>query len=636
MVVGQKKMEIPVPGAFSSGERGYAGNILHIDLTSGRMDVDQPGEKFYRKFIGGRGLILHYLLDRMPAGADPLGPDNLLIFASGVLTGTILPGTGRHAVGGKSPLTGVLASGEAGGWWGHELKRAGLDALVFRGATPSPVYLSIMDGAAELRDADQLWGLSTGETQAAIRQELGSDRVRVAQIGIGGENLVRYAAVMHDVNRAAGRSGLGAVMGSKRLKAVAVRGTHRVGLADGSPLKDTLKWITGNYKQKMKWAVDYGTPGALGFNHDSGTLANRNYHRGFLEGIDQLRHEHFFPALVIERETCSHCPVRCKIVVEHDRPEIEPRYGGPEYESLGALGALCGVSDPQAVAKANELCAKYGLDTISTGGTIAFLMDCVDHGYYQGDYKPRFGSGEDLLEGVERIARRQGIGDQMAEGSARLVETLDPGSRELLAVVRKQELPLHDPRYKHTTGLGYVLSPTGADHMHNLMDNFANISGSDICDRLEEMGMDTPLPLYGISEAKVRAYFYETSFKHVLDSALICHFYPYRFHHLKEALRAAGGWDDFSSEEIVQIGRRIATMGRMFLIREESTPDEDRISKRPLVPLEEGPIAGKTIDPGEMAAGLGFYFELMGWDDAGVPQPRAIQESGLEAYSFDV
>lgn len=260
MGVGQKKLEFTVPGAFSSGERGYAGNILHVDLNSGEMNIEQPGEAFYRKYIGGRGVILHYLLDQMPVGADPLGPDNLLIFASGVLTGTILPGTGRHAVGGKSPLTGVLASGEAGGWWGHELKRVGLDALVIRGTSPSPVYLAVENGIAELRDAGHLWGLSTGETQAAIRQELDNDKVRVAQIGIGGENQVRYAAVMHDINRAAGRSGLGAVMGSKRLKAVTVQGSHRVGLVDKSALQDTLKWITGNYQQQMKWAVDYGTP----------------------------------------------------------------------------------------------------------------------------------------------------------------------------------------------------------------------------------------------------------------------------------------------------------------------------------------------------------------------------------------
>lgn len=629
------EISFDVSEEFASGRVSHAGNVLHVDLDSRELWIERPPEDRYRKLLGGRGFILHYLLEEMPPGADPLGPENVLIFAPGVLSGTILPGTGRHGVGAKSPLTGVLASGEAGGWWGHELKRAGLDAVVFRGRADTPVYLWVHDQQAELRDAGQLWGKSTGESQAVIREELGDDRVRVAGIGIGGENLVRYAAVMHDINRAAGRSGLGAVMGSKHLKAVAVRGTHRVGLADRSALKSTLGWITGRYEEEMKWAVDYGTPGALGYNHDAGTLANRNYRDGFLEGIDQLRHDHFFPELVVERDTCSGCPVRCKIVVENQEPRIQRRYGGPEYESLGALGALCAVSDPEAVAKANELCARYGLDTISTGATIAFSMDCAEHGLLAGsDYRPRFGSGEDLVEGVRLIAHREGFGDLMAEGSARLAEELGNGAEEYLAVVRNQELPLHDPRYKHVTGLGYALSPTGADHMHNLMDNFANMPESEICARLEEVGLETPLPLYGITDRKVQAYYYESAFKHVMDSALVCHFYPYRFQHLVDAFQAAEGWRGFSIEELVEIGTRIAAMGRMFLIREGSTHQEDRISTHPLKPLEEGPIAGKTIDPEEFAAGLQTYFELMGWDKSGVPQDPAIRSLGLEGYPF--
>lgn len=629
------EFRFPISEDFRQGHISYAGNVLHLDLSRMDLKLEHPGEDLYRSFLGGRGFVLHYLLRDMSPGVDPLGPDNVLVFAPGVLTGTILPGTGRHAVGAKSPLTGVLGSGEAGGWWGHELKRAGLDALVVHGQAEGPVYLSIREGVVEIRSAEALWGQPTGDTELKIREALGDDRVRVAQIGRGGENLVRYAAVMHDVSRAAGRSGLGAVMGSKGLKAVAVRGTHRVGLADKSALRETLQWITSSYEDEMGWAVDYGTAGALGYNHDAGTLANRNYHDGALEGIDSLRHEQFFPRLVVDRDTCSGCPVRCKIVVESQEPEIQPRYGGPEYESLGALGALCAVSDPEDVAKANELCARYGLDTISTGGTIAFLMDCVEHGLWEGDYQPRFGSGSDLLEGIRLIAHREGIGDHMAEGSARLAGEIGPDAEKYVAVVRNQELPLHDPRYKHTTGLGYALSPTGADHMHNLMDNFANMPDSEICARLEEMEVETPLPLYGITDEKVRAYFFETSFKHVMDSALICHFYPYRFQQVADALRAAGGWDDFSPAEIVEVGRRIATLGRLFLIREGSTHAEDQISSLPLQPLEEGPIAGKTIDQDQFSRGLQTYFEIMSWDDQGVPTPEALRRSGVEDYAFD-
>ncbi len=241
------KFSFGLDADYQRGKRAYAGVILHVDLTTREFWVDRPPESFYRTLVGGRGFILHYLLTQTPARIDPLGRENLLIFAPGLLTGTVLPGTGRHAVGARSPLTGALASSEAGGWFGHELKRAGLDALVVHGKAVTPVYLWIKDGEIDIRAADHLWGRLTSATQEAIRSELGDEAIRVAQIGPAGEHLVRYAAIMHDVNRAAGRSGLGAVMGSKNLKAVAARGSALVGLADRDRLKDTLKWITSTY-----------------------------------------------------------------------------------------------------------------------------------------------------------------------------------------------------------------------------------------------------------------------------------------------------------------------------------------------------------------------------------------------------
>jgi aldehyde:ferredoxin oxidoreductase len=621
---------------FLAGKSACTGKILHIDLSESRFWLDEPPESFYRALIGGRGFILHYLLTQTPAGADPLGPENLLVFAAGLLTGTILPGSGRHAVGAKSPLTGALASGEAGGWWGHELKRAGFDALVVHGRAPQPVYLWIKDGAVEMRPAAHLWGLLTAEAQLQLRAELGDPAIRVAQIGPAGENLVRYASIMHDVNRAAGRSGLGAVMGSKNLKAVAVRGSKTVGLADKQRLKSTLAWITSGYKESMAWASSYGTAGSVGFNHDIGSTAIRNYQAGIFDGIDALRHQNFFPALVKERDSCSHCAVNCKIVVGQEvDPSIDSIYGGPEYESIGALGPLCAVSDPAAVAKANELCAAYGLDTISTGATIAFSMECAEKGLLDGaDFQPHFGDGSALLEAIRRIAYREGqVGALMAEGSARMAAHLGGGAEQMLAVARGQEFPLHDPRFKNTTGLGYALSATGADHMHNLLDNFANFPDSDICARLREMGMQTPLPLFGISAEKVQAYIYETSFKNVLDSAVICHFYPYEYRHLAEALSAAGGWADFDAEEINQAGARIINLARLYLLREGSGHQHDHLSARAYHPLKEGPIAGRSMDEGELAAGLQHYFQFMGWDAEGRPGGEALERLGLEAYA---
>jgi len=432
---------------------------------------------------------------------------------------------------------------------------------------------------------------------------------------------VRYAAVMHDVIRAAGRSGLGAVMGSKNLKAVAVRGSALVGLADKSKLKDTLKWITSTYKDSMGWAISYGTAGSVGSNHDNGSTAIRNYQNGKLAGIENLVHDNFFPKFVSERDTCSHCAVNCKLVVDYedDNMKIEGAYGGPEYESFGGLGPLCAVTDPAAVAKANELCAAYGLDTISIGGTVAFAMECQEKGLL-GDYEfqPKFGDGGDLLTAIHQITKREGLGDMMAEGSARMSTRIGAETTEFLAVARGQELPFHDPRFKNTAGMGYALSATGADHMHNLLDNFANFADSDVCARLDEMGVETPLPLWGIAEKKVQGYIYETAFKNVLDSAVICHFYPYEYKHLVEALSAAGGWD-VDTDEINQIGTRIITLARQYLIREGFTHADDTLSARAFYPTKEGPIKGKTMDAAVLTHAMQSYFEKMGWDTQGIP-----------------
>jgi aldehyde:ferredoxin oxidoreductase len=295
-LVGQTLHSAP-PASSAGGKRAYTGQILRVNLSTGALWVDRPDEAFYRTHLGGRGVILHYLLSAMPAGADPLGPQNLLIFAPGLVTGTMLPGSGRHAVGAKSPLTGALGSGEAGGWWGTELKRAGFDAVVIQGQAEQPVYLWISDGTVEIRDARPYWGMLTGPAQTALREALGDSKVRVAQIGPGGENLVRYASVMHDVGRAAGRSGLGAVMGSKRLKAIAVRGTRPIELADEGRLAETLHWILGGYKEMMGWAISRGTEGSVKSNHDAGGTGVRNYLDGALPGIEKLDGDNLFSFL---------------------------------------------------------------------------------------------------------------------------------------------------------------------------------------------------------------------------------------------------------------------------------------------------------------------------------------------------
>ncbi len=621
---------------FRNGQSAYAGLILRVNLSIPCVWIETPPEAFYRHLVGGRNFILHYLLTETPPGINPLAPENRLIFANGVLSGTVLPGTGRHAIGAKSPLTGALGSCEAGGWFGSELKRAGFDAIVIQGRAERPVYLWIQDGQVELRPAEHLWGKTTADTQDAIRAELGDDKIRVACIGPAGENQVRFASIMHDVSRAAGRSGLGAVMGSKNLKAVAVRGSQPVGVADKALLQTVQKWINARYKTEMAWAIQYGTAGSAMENALLGTTAIRNYTAGQLRGVEQLEPERLFSLLVTERDTCNKCPVRCKLVVEYDgdTASIDRRYGGLEYESIGSLGPLCDIADPLAIAKANELCNAYGLDSISTGGTIAFVMEAAERGALPADWQksaPRFGDGEKLIEAIRQIAYRQDYGDWMAEGSQRLAQRLGEHSFAWLAVGRGQELPMHDPRLKQTLAMGYALSATGADHMHNFNDTFATSVEGDICQRLQEVGVPVPVPLWGISEHKIEAYYYETAFKNFYDCAVICHFYPYRYQHMKDALSAAGGWD-VSVDEINQIGLRAIHLARLYLVREGFTAEQDMLSARAFYRLSEGPIANQALTAEEMTRWIRYYYQRVGWDENGVPLPKTLQAFGLESY----
>jgi aldehyde:ferredoxin oxidoreductase len=613
------------------------GRILRVDLSSGKLWIEQPGEQFYRKYIGGRGVILYYLLKELTPKIDPFSSENLLIFASGVLTGTI-PGGGRHAVGCKSPLTGALASGEAGGWWGVELKRAGFDAIVIQGKALQPVYLWIKDGTVEIRDAAHLWGKPTADTEEAIRNELGDEKIRVAQIGPGGENLVRFACIVHDRSRAAGRSGAGAVMGSKNLKAIALRGSSALGVADRQVIAPVVRWINSNYKTLMEWAVVGGTPGDVKHQHDLGSLPINNFRDDHFENVEKLDAESYFPLILKGRDTCYGCPVRCKTVLERTDPDgrnIDPRYGGPEYETIGALGSMCMVDDPIAVAMAAQLCEANSLDTISTGATISFTMECVEKGIIKSgqgyDFLPSFGDGNSLVRSVELIASRQGIGSLMAEGSQRMANKLGDTTDGMVNTVRGQEIPMHDPRLKNTFGLGYALSPTGADHMHNMDDTFANDGGSDVSARLEELGFSVPMPLFGLSEEKVHAYVYEIAFKNFMDSAVICQFFPYEYHHMVDAVRGASGWD-YSREELIDSGLRIANMARLFLMREGFTAQDDNLPQRMFQAHKTGPTSGKALTPEEFKSALHCYYKLMDWTEKGEPKLSVIKKMGIEEF----
>src|SRR5512135_2729172 len=365
---------------------GFAGRILHVDLTSGELSIEQPGEAFYRQYWGGSAMGLYYLLKHTPAHADPLGPENTLSFFISAPTGASISGQSRANATAKSPLSGLVGDAQTGGFWPAELKFSGFDGIVITGKSPKPVYLWIKDGQAELRDATHLWGaeLSTGEIEKKLKAEVGEPKAEVIQIGAAGERGVRFAAIMNMSNRAFGRTGMGLVMASKNLKAVVVRGTQRPEFADKAAIAELNRSGTKEIPNNgdVKGLQDYGTASVVGFQNSLGTLPTFNYSSGYFEKADDISGEKMADTILKENDTCFACTVRCKRVVEAEYKgvKIDRFYGGPEYETLATFGSYCGINDLTAIALANQICAEWGVDTIGTGATLAFAMDLYEHG----------------------------------------------------------------------------------------------------------------------------------------------------------------------------------------------------------------------------------------------------------------
>lgn len=621
---------------------GTHGKILHVDLTSRQTRIEQPTEKVYQLLVGGRALVAYLLLRDLAPQTDPISPDNLLIFAPGMMQGTSFPGAGRHGVGGKSPLTGALGSSEVGGWWGHEFKRAGYDALVIRGKASAPVYLWIQDGGVEIRPADHLWGLTTAPSQAAIREELGDERIRVAQIGPAGENLVRYAAVIHDVNRAAGRNGLGAVMGSKNLKAVAVRGTLRVPVSDRARVTRIARWLSDNYKEHMAWAtagLGRGTQDSLINWSAVGGLPTRNFGQAMFDHPDLLSGKRNYEMFLKDRDTCHACPVNCKQVFENEDEEpyrrLDPVYGGAEYEAMAAFGSCCDVADNLAVLKANELANAYGLDAISTGVSIAFVMECFANGILSardtGGLEFRWGDGDLLVRAVEMIGQRKGFGDVMAEGVARMAARFGPDSEPFNMTVKGQELPMHEPRLKLAMGVGYSVAPVGADHMMNMHDTAFTSQGPSI--QRVNMALDEPVepaPRAALDENKLRIFVTELNWRHFNDCALICMFYCYDYAQLAEALSGVSGIE-YGIHDVLAVGARAQTLARLFNLREGVTAADDRLPKRVMQAFNSGPIEGTGISDEDLSWFKRRFYEEMSWDpESGRPTDDCLRSLGLD------
>lgn len=589
---------------------GYWNKILHVDLTQGTTSIEEPGDAFYRLYGGGRGFIGHYLLKHVPEGADPLGPNNVLVFAPGVLTGSPVPGAGRHSVGAKSPLSGGFGEAEAGGFWGSELKRAGWDAIVVHGAAERPVYLWINEGEVEIRDASHLWGKITGDVEDAIREEIGDARLRVAQIGPAGENLVRFANIANDLNEFAGRSGLGAVMGSKKLKAIAVRGKTAVRVADQPALLAMSKWVSSTVDQVHRGFHEYGTGGAMQGKSLDGGIPTLNYRYGTFEGTDRVDAIAVKEEVRIDMGACFACSVRCKKVVQIEMREedagvtrkgvkiavdpkaryrVDPKYGGPEYESLAALGTNLGVEDIVALCKSNEICNYLGMDTISAGSTIAWAMECYEKGLLTPEdtdgVKLEFRDGDAVIAMLQMIASREGIGDLLAEGSQRASEKLGLGSEEYTTTVKGMEMAMHDPRHMPPMRASYLLAPTGGDHMRQTGDKNG---------LRNQVGM--------------------------------CHFLAYDEPQMEQIVNAVTGWG-VDQAELVTAAHRGLTLARLFNMREGMTRADDRLPRRFADDLPKH----KGLTDEELGQIVTDYYIEQGWDpESGRPTAATVAALGIE------
>jgi len=611
---------------------GYARRILHIDLSTGKTETEPLKEDLAKKYIGGIGLGMRLFLDHSKPGIDAFNPENPLVFTTGPLSGTMGPTAGNgYAIISKSPESGGIGESKAHGFFGAELKRAGYDAVIIKGKADKPVYLWIDDDSVQLMDAKSLWGKSPEQTEDAIREELGDYYIRVASIGLAGEKLVRFGCVINDRTRAAGRTGMGAVMGSKNLKAVAVRGTKDVNVAKPDEFREFVKMLHERMKgpatRKYK---TLGTPENVLVLNSLGALPVNNFTRGTFDGAEKISGEYLNERFVAKIIGCSSCAMRC----EHIAVVPEGPYKGTatrmEYESLWALGPNCGVGRLDAIIKAAELCNFYGMDTLSAGGAIGFAMDCYEHGILTkkdtDGVDLKFGNHEAVLEMLKKMGTREGIGDILAEGVKRAAEKIGKGSDKFANHIKGVEMTGYDIRGLKTAALGYAVSFRGADH--NRHGAYApDVKGS--------------VNRFKAEKGRGKLVREIEDLYTVIDSLIVCKFsrgvYFDAFGDLAKYYTLDTGIE-MTPQELQKIGERINNLGRLINIREGFTRKDDHMPPKIMnVPIpDEGVSKGAHVTQAELDLLLDDYYETRGWTKEGIPTLEKLREIGLEDLDYIV
>ncbi len=611
--------------------KGWTGTLLRVDLTNGNIEREAVREDWARDFAGGRGIAARYLSEEVDARVDPLAPANSIIFATGPLTGTNSSTGARYMVVTKGPLTNCMTTSNSGGLWGPELKFAGYDLLILEGRSPAPVYLWIHDEAVELRSAEHLWGKGVFETEDRVKEETGFPDTRVTTIGPAGENLVKYAAIVNDKFRAAGRSGVGAVMGSKNLKAIAVRGTGAVEVADPAGLMQA-QWAQKHALTQAPLTSEglpgYGTLALMNVVNEHGALPTRNFQQAQFEGAEEISGERLVETRLQTNKACFACTIACGRVSKVSE-EGQGRYTlntsprnwreateGPEYENAWSLGADCGIDDLDLILKANTLCNDLGLDPITLGATIAAAMELYEDGVLTdkevGMPLP-FGSGEALIALTEKTASREGFGDLLAEGSKRMGDAL--GRPDVFMGVKGQEFPAYDPRAIQGMGLGYATSNRGACHLR------AYTISAEMLGVGDAEGPESP-----VGKGELAAAFQNVST--AVDATGLCLFLTFGVGLDEIApLMAAATGHPYTPAELELAGERIWNLERVWNMQAGITAADDTLPKRMLEqPIPAGPTKGQTSRLAEM---LPDYYAARGWSEDGHPSQEKLRALGL-------
>ncbi|NWF92095.1 MAG: aldehyde ferredoxin oxidoreductase family protein [Syntrophaceae bacterium] len=610
--------------------RGYAGRLLYVDLSNSRVRVEDLNEEWARQFVGGSGLGAKFLYEMSDERTSPLAPENPLIFMTGPFTGTSVPLSGRHAVVCRSPLTGIFGESDVGGSWGANLKRAGFDGIIITGRSEKPVYLWLHDGRWEIRDASHLWGKDTYEIDPVLRGET-HEKAVVSTIGQAGENLVPLAAILTDGKdaRAAGRCGMGAVMGSKNLKAIVVYGTGNVSVHDPESVARLPKEFAPLINKNAENFRKYGTSGGLSAFEAMGTLPLQNWKfvGRWEESAEKINGFTMSETVLTGRYYCDACILGCgrKVKVEKG-PYAGVDGAGPEYETLALLGSSCLVDDLEALCFANELCNRFGLDTISTGGAIAFGMEAYEKGLIDredtGGIELRWGSAEALIGMIKMIAQKKGAGEILGKGVKKASEEIGKNSVEFAMHVKGLELPAHDPRGYNAGAVAFATSARGACHLSGLSHTFERVL------KAPEIGIPEPLDRFKV-EGKAALAAKTQNVMGMMDSLKLCKFILFGGVTLTDIVKwyrdVTGA--EMTIEEFMKTGDRIFNLKRLYNVRLGISRKDDFLPFRSLTFKRIGKGLTPNLPPlGQM---LGEYYEYRGWSEEGIPTPEKLRELGL-------